>query len=245
MSERQNNSEIHSEIVIKFDPNMDYYNILGVGANATTEEIQSTYRNLVKKLHPDTTGNTGTAATADNERFSKITEAYKVLKNVEVRFKYDNVREGWNTGSQVPCKHTSWADIDDMVSDFLDEAYKDLKTYTFIELHIGITDKERKEVVNNIWVKYRNTILQTDPISTNGIDRLNELSYIFRRDYVSLGSIIFAVNLVTKWNNNKTNKEILNTIASMANVAGQDNAFNVLSPTEIVLVKALAILAIN
>ena len=31
----------------------DHYAILGVGRNATSDEIKSAYRNLSKKFHPD------------------------------------------------------------------------------------------------------------------------------------------------------------------------------------------------
>lgn len=63
---------------------MDYYNILGVERNASQEEIKKAYKKLVMTHHPDRGG--------DNEHFTKINEAYDVLKDPEKRAAYDNPR---------------------------------------------------------------------------------------------------------------------------------------------------------
>lgn len=53
------------------------YEILGLHANATLEEIKSAYRNLSLKYHPDRNQNNM------NEKFKQIIEAYNILKTYE------------------------------------------------------------------------------------------------------------------------------------------------------------------
>lgn len=55
----------------------DYYNVLGVGKNASDEEIKRAYRKLAMKYHPDRNPNKKEA----EERFKEINEAYAVLSD--------------------------------------------------------------------------------------------------------------------------------------------------------------------
>ncbi|MPV49760.1 molecular chaperone DnaJ [Pseudactinotalea sp. HY160] len=61
----------------------DYYEILGVSREATTEEIKRAYRKLARQHHPDIAG------PESEERFKQITEAHEVLSNPEKRQMYD------------------------------------------------------------------------------------------------------------------------------------------------------------
>jgi len=63
----------------------DYYKILGVSKDASTEEIKKAYRKLAQKYHPDKNPNNKEA----EERFKEIAEAYEVLSNEEKRKQYD------------------------------------------------------------------------------------------------------------------------------------------------------------
>ncbi|MGQ9621848.1 MAG: molecular chaperone DnaJ [Candidatus Caldatribacteriaceae bacterium] len=63
----------------------DYYEVLGIGRNATQEEIKKAYRRLARQYHPDVNPGDEEAA----ERFKEINEAYQVLSDPEKRAMYD------------------------------------------------------------------------------------------------------------------------------------------------------------
>jgi molecular chaperone DnaJ len=63
----------------------DFYAILGVGRDASTEEIKKAFRRLARDSHPDANPNDPTA----EARFREIAEAYEVLSDPERRHRYD------------------------------------------------------------------------------------------------------------------------------------------------------------
>jgi molecular chaperone DnaJ len=66
----------------------DYYQVLGVAADATPKDITKAYRKLARELHPDK--NPGNAAA--EERFKEVSTAYDVLGDEAKRKEYDEVR---------------------------------------------------------------------------------------------------------------------------------------------------------
>jgi curved DNA-binding protein len=62
----------------------DFYQILGIGRNASPDDIQRAYRKLAREYHPDV--NSDPAA---EERFKDVSEAYSVLSDPATRRRYD------------------------------------------------------------------------------------------------------------------------------------------------------------
>jgi molecular chaperone DnaJ len=63
----------------------DYYKILGVGKNASDEEIKKAYRKLARQYHPDRNAGDKKA----EERFKEISQAHDVLSDPDKRKAYD------------------------------------------------------------------------------------------------------------------------------------------------------------
>ena len=71
----------------------DYYEILGVDRAVSQDAVQSSYRKLARKYHPDI--NKDPKA---EDKFKQINEAYEVLGDAENRKKYDLLGMNWHMG---------------------------------------------------------------------------------------------------------------------------------------------------
>jgi len=77
----------------------NYYDILKVPKNASTEEIKRSYRKLARQYHPDLNPGDKSA----EEQFKTIGEAYDVLSDAEKRSQYDQFGQYWQQqGFQKP-----------------------------------------------------------------------------------------------------------------------------------------------
>jgi molecular chaperone DnaJ len=59
----------------------DYYDVLGVGKDASADEIKKAFRRAAVEHHPDRGG--------DEAKFKELNEAYEVLKDADKRKRYD------------------------------------------------------------------------------------------------------------------------------------------------------------
>ena len=63
----------------------DYYEILGVERNASSDDLKKAYRKQAMKYHPDRNSDDPSAP----ERFKEASEAYEVLSDASKRNAYD------------------------------------------------------------------------------------------------------------------------------------------------------------
>lgn len=71
----------------------DYYAILEVADDASTDEIRRAFQKKARKLHPDVNKEPDA-----EERFKEVSEAYAVLSDAEKRKRYDAMRHGMPFG---------------------------------------------------------------------------------------------------------------------------------------------------
>jgi len=71
----------------------DYYKILGVGRDASAEDIKRAYRKLARQYHPDKN-----KARGAEDRFKEANEANEVLSDPKKRKAYDQLGANWKAG---------------------------------------------------------------------------------------------------------------------------------------------------
>ena len=93
----------------------DYYNVLGVGKDASKEDIKKAYKNLAKKYHPDINKE------ADAEKkFKELNEAASVLLDDQKKAQYDRFGESAFKGGQSGFSGFDYSgfDINDIFESF-------------------------------------------------------------------------------------------------------------------------------
>jgi molecular chaperone DnaJ len=77
----------------------DPYEVLGIGRDASEQEIKKAFRQLARELHPDVNAHDPDA----EEKFKEAAEAYEILSDVERRATYDRYgHEGLRSGGYAP-----------------------------------------------------------------------------------------------------------------------------------------------
>jgi len=92
----------------------DYYEVLGVGKNASADDIKRAYRRMAMKYHPDKNPDDKEAET----KFKECAEAYEVLSDPEKRRRYDQFgHEGLRGIGMRDYTHMRWQDIGSIFED--------------------------------------------------------------------------------------------------------------------------------
>ena len=92
----------------------DYYEVLGVGKNATEQEIKSAYRRLARQHHPDKNPDDNQA----EDRFKEAAEAYAILSDGEQRARYDRFgHAGVSSGAGASWGAPGFSGLEDILGD--------------------------------------------------------------------------------------------------------------------------------
>jgi DnaJ family protein C protein 7 len=90
----------------------DYYKILGLSKNASTDDIKKAYRKNAMLHHPDRHADADDAVKTEEEQiFKEVSEAYTVLSDSKKRSRYDNgqdLDDMGKSGYTVILAHWFW-----------------------------------------------------------------------------------------------------------------------------------------
>ena len=153
---------------------MDYYKILNVSKNATSDEIKKQYKKMALKYHPDRSG-------GDTEMFKKVSEAYEILSNPEKKSEYDNPSPFSQQMPRTHFYHSRRDFVDSNIifkeffnnSDFFQKPLERINTRTFnIRTgSMGVTDR-RNVYQKRVSTQIRgNTKIETTTEVRNGVKR--------------------------------------------------------------------------
>lgn len=121
----------------------DYYEILGVDKDASSEEIKKVYRRLARQYHPDLNPGNKEA----EEKFKIIGEAYEILSDPSRRSQYDQFSRYWKQkgfagGKQTP-KPKGWGDRSNSRSSNQEVDPSEFSDFeSFINQVIGVSSRQ-------------------------------------------------------------------------------------------------------
>lgn len=162
---------------------MNYYEVLGVSTDASNLEIKNAYYKLVKKYHPDASGEEMT------EKFRLISEAYTTLMDMDRKLNHDQ-KLAAETGEQVK---------NDTNFDPNDSTYSKFWEKTNSKEHFSAYEVKRKEYLKD----YREKLLDQKTPLVEKMRSDNKKNFAF--GLLVYGTILGIV--YTKFTENWIDKE--------------------------------------
>jgi molecular chaperone DnaJ len=123
----------------------DYYEVLGLDKNASSDEIKKAYRKMAKQHHPDKGG--------DESLFKEISEAYGVLSDENKKSRYDQFGHNDNNTSN---NDDMFSGFNDMFSQFFKQKQKRERVGENLTLKVTLTLEEIFEGVKKKYGYNRN-----------------------------------------------------------------------------------------
>ncbi len=125
---------------------INFYDLLGVSSNATKEEIKSSYRNMVKKYHPDVNN-----SEEAQKVIRSLNEAKTTLLDDIKRKEYDELLQGINNSKQFSKeKSETYTAKQEEYKETYEEVYVTRWQYYINYLKNGL---------DNIWIKILKSLL--------------------------------------------------------------------------------------
>lgn len=132
----------------------DFYEVLDIDRNASTDEIKKAYRKLALKYHPDR--NKGDKGAED--KFKEATEAYEVLRDSEKRALYDqHGHAGLSGQTGAPFGYGAEFDLSDALRAFM----RDFGSFGFDDLFGGgakASTRTRRRAGHDLQIKVKLTL---------------------------------------------------------------------------------------
>jgi curved DNA-binding protein CbpA len=104
--------------------NFGYYQVLGVGQDASPQEIKKAYRELAKRYHPDLCHQPDCV-----QKFREVNEAYEFLKDGKQRTIYNTHYQNWGQFSQFEAYQGSLDQIIFNLINSLNNPYSLMRNY--------------------------------------------------------------------------------------------------------------------
>lgn len=136
----------------------DFYQIMGVSADASAAEIKSAYKKLARKYHPDVSSEENA-----QEKFKELGEAYDVLKDPKKRDEYDQLRthvtseQGFNSSGRYQFDPNTFGDAGFNFEDLIKSIFGEPDFANTDTFHQNFTDKGYSQKGRDVRYKLRIT----------------------------------------------------------------------------------------